>query len=135
MVESVGVTVGFYSFLHALLRHLLSAAPSCWPDSAKPPTGKRGLKYGGVKRSSPLETMSLAGILAPGYDNLKWRDRKFLQISDDYEGGMINLPELYAQLDLYLPKLGPWNPLKYYRIKRKVNQRVARLKRIHLKIN
>jgi hypothetical protein len=120
---------GFYTWLHTFLRHILSAAPSCWPDSAKPPTGKRGLKYGGAKRSSPLETMALAGILASGYDNLKWRDRKFLQISDDYEGGMINLPELYAQLDLYLPKFGPWTAQKYLGIKRKINRRVIRLRR------
>lgn len=125
--------IGFYAWLHAFLLHLLSAPKSCWPEAAKP-LCKRGIKYGGVKRGSQLETMALAGIMAPGYDNLKWLDRKFLKISDDYESGMTSLPELYAQLDLYLPKLSPWNPIKYFRIKRKINQRVIRLKRNYLKI-
>lgn len=126
------MNVGFYSWLNAYLRHLLSAAPSCWPDAAKAPIGKRGMKYGSAKKSSQLETMALAGILAPGYDALKARDRRFLRIVDEYEAGMISTPELYAQLSQFV-KRGVWNRIKFYRLKKQLEQKVVKLNKKTLK--
>jgi len=90
---------------------------------------KASKKHGGIRPSGQIETMALAGVLASGYDALKYGDRKFLQICDEYESGMITLPELYAQMDMYLKKKAPWNRLKYYRVKRRVNQKVTRLRK------
>ena len=124
--------MNFYNYLHALLFHLLSSPRSCWPEADRPPSSKRGMKYGSAKKSSQLETMALAGILAPGYDALKARDRRFLRIVDEYEAGMISTPELYAQLSQFV-KRGVWNRIKFYRLKRQLEQKVVKLNKKTLK--
>lgn len=114
--------MGYYSWLHDLLFHILSAPQSCWPDVAKNAMSKRGKKYGGIKYINKLETMALAGIFAKNFDNLSWHERNFLKIADEFEAEMISLPELYIKLEQNCG--GKWNNQKYHKIKKKLQIKI-----------
>ena len=116
--------MGYYHWLHDLLFHLLSAPQSTWPDVARPPMNKRGLKSGGMKRSDRLETMALAGVLARGYDILEWWERNFLKIMDEHDAGMMTQPELYDNLCETCK--GAWNCRKVYKVRLKLNKKMNR---------
>lgn len=120
--------MGYYSWLHDLLFHLLSAPRSWWPQADQPPMNKRGRKSGGCKPGSPLETMALAGVLAHGNDSLRYWERTFLDILDSYDAGIISRPEMIAQLINRVNKSVTWTPKKIFTIKSRILKRFSKRK-------